>query len=116
MKVLWFTCVPMPAVHRRLGSSTDSCFWMSQMLNAAVEPLNSLSDEINYGFRVREGRVVFESREAGSFLQRRVLVTVDGADAATFRAHDQEFPEGARGVEKAKSSASSEPSTFLAIS
>jgi hypothetical protein len=52
------------------------------------------NDEIDDGFRVVDGRVVFEGRNHPSqFGRKRVITPVEGADAATFRTFDQVFLE-----------------------
>jgi hypothetical protein len=62
---------------------------VSQALSTSLE-----NDEIDYGFHVVDGQVVFEGRSHPSgFLSKRVFTPVEGADAATFHTFDQVFPE-----------------------
>lgn len=71
-----------------------------QKLAIVEELLGGVSaDEINYGFHVVDGRVVFESRNHGSeFILKKVLTPVNGADPKTFRDLGQQFPEHGRRV------------------
>lgn len=66
-----------------------------QKLAVVEELLGGIDpDEINYGFHVVDGRVVFEGRNHGSaFILKKVLTPVNGADPKTFRDFGQQFPE-----------------------
>lgn len=62
----------------------------------AVQALGQLmeSDKIDYGFHVIDGQVVFEGRNHSSeLIRKRVRTPVKDADAETFRALEQVFPE-----------------------
>lgn len=67
-----------------------------QKLQLVLQALSTSfeNDEIDYGFHVVDGRVVFEGRNHPSeFLRKRVFTPVEGADAATFRTFRQVFSE-----------------------
>jgi hypothetical protein len=85
-----------------LATAIKSYFYFSNLskrakIELALQTLAPAlaNDEIDYGFHVVDGIVVFEgSNDPSAFIRKRVHTPVTGADAETFRAFKQVFPEG----------------------
>lgn len=63
-------------------------------VETALDAIDVKGDEVQPGFHVVDGVVVFESAKGGTFLPEQKLTEVPGADPATFRTFPQKFPEG----------------------